>query len=444
MRVGIIGTGHIGLVAGACLAKLGNDVIGVDHDAAKVESLRRGTVPIYEPGLQALVTQVIGQRRLRFTASIGEAVEQSEVIFICVGTPAQENGSADLCQIEAAAREVAGALDGYRVIVEKSTVPARTGERIARTLQLHSQPGSDFDVVSFPEFSREGSGIDDFLHPDRIILGVESPRAEDIMRRLLEPIAAPMVVTDLNSAELIKHASNCFLAMKISYANAVANICERVGADVAKVAEGMGLDRRIQRDFLDAGIGYGGSCFPKDVAAFIAMAQEAGYDFGLLKEARAINHERKRRLVASLRDALWVLKGKTIAVWGLAFKPNTDDIREAPAFEVIELLLSEGCLVRAYDPVAMPNARAYLGDRVAYCRDAYDAADGADAVALLTEWDEFKGLDMGAVMDRLTTPVIVDGRNALDRDALEAMGFEYYGMGRGFIGQRRPSAVGAA
>ncbi|MCH8284094.1 MAG: UDP-glucose/GDP-mannose dehydrogenase family protein [Chloroflexi bacterium] len=444
MHVGIIGTGHIGLVAGACLAKLGNEVMCADRDETKIESLKRGTVTIYEPGLQDLVTDVTAQGRLRFTTSIAEAVEHSEVVFICVGTPAKKDGSADLGQVEAAAREVATSLSDYRVIVEKSTVPARTGERIARTLKLHARPGALFDVVSFPEFSREGSGIDDFLYPDRIILGVESPRAEAVMRRLLGPISAPLMVTDRNSAEMIKHASNCFLAMKISYVNAVANVCERVGADVLKVAEGMGLDRRIQRDFLDAGIGFGGSCFPKDLAAFIAMAEEAGYDFGLLKEVRAVNDERKRRLVANLRDALWVLRGKTIAVWGLAFKPNTDDVREAPAFEVIEMLLGEGCTVRVYDPEAMPNARAALGDRVVYCRDAYDAAQGADAVALVTEWDEFKALDMAAVKELLTLPIVVDGRNALDRDALEAMGFQYYGLGRAATAEQTPRELRVA
>ncbi|MCH8196129.1 MAG: UDP-glucose/GDP-mannose dehydrogenase family protein [Chloroflexi bacterium] len=444
MKLGVIGLGYVGLPSAAGFAELGFSVIGTDSDRGKLETLHEGRSPLDEPGLQELLDKHTASGRLRFADDIATVVREATILFICVGTPAKKDGSADLGQVEAAAREVATSLSDYRVIVEKSTVPARTGERIARTLKLHARPGALFDVVSFPEFSREGSGIDDFLYPDRIILGVESPRAEAVMRRLLGPISAPLMVTDRNSAEMIKHASNCFLAMKISYVNAVANVCERVGADVLKVAEGMGLDRRIQRDFLDAGIGFGGSCFPKDLAAFIAMAEEAGYDFGLLKEVRAVNDERKRRLVANLRDALWVLRGKTIAVWGLAFKPNTDDVREAPAFEVIEMLLGEGCTVRVYDPEAMPNARAALGDRVVYCRDAYDAAQGADAVALVTEWDEFKALDMAAVKELLTLPIVVDGRNALDRDALEAMGFQYYGLGRAATAEQTPRELRVA
>ena len=429
MQVSIIGSGHIGLVTGACLAKLGNDVINVDNDPSRIEMLEAGEVPFYEPGLHSLLREMRQEERLRFSTSVEEAVDSSEIVFLCVPTPARENGSADLSYVEDVSRRIARSLTDYRVIVEKSTVPARTGERVARTLRLHSKPGSEFDVVSFPEFSREGSGIRDFLHPDRIVLGVESPRAEAMMRELLAPIDAPTVVTNVQSAELIKHASNSFLAMKISYINAVANICEEVGADISKVAEGMGLDRRIGLEFLDAGIGYGGSCFPKDVAAFIALADTAGYDFGLLKEVRAINYERKLRLIAKLREALWVLRGKTIAVLGLAFKPDTDDMREAPALDIIDVLVGEGANVKVYDPKAMPNARRILGDQVVYSANPYEAARGADALVILTEWPDFKRLNMKLIKSCLTVPIVVDGRNALDGAKLRDMGFEYYGMG---------------
>ena len=429
MQVSIIGSGHIGLVTGACLAKLGNDVINVDNDPGRIEMLEAGEVPFYEPGLHSLLREMRQEERLRFSTSVEEAVDSSEIVFLCVPTPARENGSADLSYVEDVSRRIARSLTDYRVIVEKSTVPARTGERVARTLRLHSKPGSEFDVVSFPEFSREGSGIRDFLHPDRIVLGVESPRAEAMMRELLAPIDAPTVVTNVQSAELIKHASNSFLAMKISYINAVANICEEVGADISKVAEGMGLDRRIGLEFLDAGIGYGGSCFPKDVAAFIALADTAGYDFGLLKEVRAINYERKLRLIAKLREALWVLRGKTIAVLGLAFKPDTDDMREAPALDIIDVLVGEGANVKVYDPKAMPNARRILGDQVVYSANPYEAARGADALVILTEWPDFKRLNMKLIKSCLTVPIVVDGRNALDGAKLRDMGFEYYGMG---------------
>jgi len=331
MRVGIVGTGHVGLVTGACFADLGNDVLCVDNDPEIIAGLRQGVVRMHEPGLPELVAQGMRSGRLRFGSSIQELVERSEVIFLCVGTPSKDDGAADLSYVESACLEIARHLRDYRIIVEKSTVPAKTGEWIARTLRLRSRAGAAFDVVSFPEFFREGSCIQDFMHPDRIVLGVESPRAEAFMRQLLAPIEAPMVVTDIKSAEFIKHASNCFLAMKISYINAVADLCEEVGADIRKVADGMGYDRRIGRAFLNAGIGYGGSCFPKDVAAFITTAEELGHDFSLLKAAKAINDERKERYLAKLRNALWVVRGKTIAVLGLSFKPNTDDVRAAPA-----------------------------------------------------------------------------------------------------------------
>ncbi len=430
MRVGIIGTGHVGLVTGACLAKLGHSVACVDSDTEVIRRLRNGEPSFLEPGLSELVAEMVSLHRLQGADSIEEAVQQSEIVFICVSTPPKADGAVDLSYIEAVARTIARSLDGYRVIVEKSTVPVKTGERIMRTIQMHAKHEAEFDVVSFPEFSREGSAIQDFLYPDRVVLGVESQRAEAMMRELVQPIDAPLLVTDIKSAELIKHASNSFLALKISYINAVANICEKVGADVKVVADGMGHDRRINRAFLDAALGYGGSCFPKDVSAFIAMAEEVGYDFSLLKEVRAVNDERKARVVAKLREALWVIEGKTIAVLGLAFKPNTDDVRGAPSLGVIDMLLAEGGSVKAYDPAAVANARKIQRDRVTYCQGPYEAADGADALAILTEWDEFCNLDMARIKKLLTTPIIVDARNVLDPGPLGELGFEYHGMGR--------------
>jgi UDPglucose 6-dehydrogenase len=418
------------MVTAACLAKLGHDVQCFDSDPEVIEPLKVGKVRFHEPGLADLVSQMVTEGRLQTAESIEEAVGSSELSFICVSTPPKANGAADLSYIEAATRAIAQSMDGYHIIVEKSTVPAKTGERVRETLRMHAKPSVEFDVVSFPEFSREGHAIDDFLHPDRLVLGVESERAEQAMRTLVQGIDAPIVVTDMASAELIKHASNCFLALKISYANALANVCETIGANVEEVAEGMGLDNRIGRDFLNAGVGYGGSCFPKDMAAFIAMADELGYDFKLLKAAREVNDERPRRLIEKLRQALWVLSGKTVAVLGLAFKPDTDDVREAPALALIELLLEEGASVRAYDPVATSTAQKLLGERVVYCEDSYQAASGADALVVVTEWDEFRHLDLDRIKGLLAVPVIIDGRNIFDRTTLTEAGFIYHGMGK--------------
>ncbi len=430
MRIGIVGTGHVGLVTGACFAGLGHEVLCVDNDPEIIGGLQRGVVQMHEPGLPELVAKGMRSGKLRFGSSIEELVQNAQIIFLCVGTPSKEDGAADLSYVEAACLEIARHLKEYRIIVEKSTVPARTGDWIARTLRLRARPGAEFDVVSFPEFFREGQCIQDFLHPDRIVLGVESPRAEAAMRELLRPIEAPLVITDIKSAELIKHASNCFLALKISYINTVADICEQVGADVQKVAEGMGYDQRIGLSFLDAGIGYGGSCFPKDVSAFITMAGEMGVDFGILKNARAVNDERKLRFLDKLRNALWVVRGKTIGILGLSFKPNTDDMRSAPSLAIMEMLLQEGCHLRVYDPVAMPNARKLLGERVVYCADPYEAATGADALAFLTEWDQFRSLDLARIKRLMAVPIIVDGRNIWQPSAVRQLGFEYYGTGR--------------
>jgi UDPglucose 6-dehydrogenase len=425
----MIGAGHVGLVTGACLAEMGNRVICVDNDSQKIEGLKRGLMPFYEPGLEEMVDRQVNNRGLSFTSSIEEGVRASEIIFIAVGTAQKPDGEADLTSVESVSREIARAMDRYKVVVEKSTVPVKTGGWVRRTIQLNNARKVGFDIVSNPEFLREGSAIQDFMKPDRIVIGVESERAAAIMAELYEPLDAPIIVTNVETAELIKHASNSFLALKISYINAIANICEKVGADVVKVAEGMGYDRRIGRDFLDAGIGYGGYCLPKDASAFIKLAEEAGYDFELLKVVQRINDAQREQMVAKARQALWNLKGKTIGVLGLSFKPNTDDMREAPAIDIISFLEKEGARIKAYDPQAMNNARALLPN-VEYCQDPYQAAEGSDALLIVTEWDEFRNLDLGRIKHLLTQPVIIDGRNIYDPKEMEGLGFLYYGVGR--------------
>lgn len=429
MRLSVVGTGYVGLVSAACFADLGHDVIGVDRDTARVALLGQGRIPFFEAGLEELVRRGQQAGRLRFTADIEEAVEDSQVLFITVGTPSREDGTADLTDVSAVAESIAGALRDYRLIVEKSTVPIRTGERIKDQIQLLTRGAVPFDVACNPEFLREGSAVYDFMHPDRIVLGVTSARSEQLLREVYAPLDAPMLVTDLATAEMVKHASNAFLALKISYINAIANVCERVGADVRRVAEGMGYDRRIGRAFLDAGVGYGGSCFPKDVAAFIEIARDAGYPFRLLEEVARINEGQREMLLGHLRNALWVLRNRTIAVLGLAYKANTDDVREAPAIAIVGALLREGATVRAYDPAAEVNARRILPD-VTYCPDPYDAARGSDAVVLLTDWDEFRALDLSRLRDIMRRPVLIDGRNLLDPEQAQALGFHYTGIGR--------------
>ena len=430
MNVSIVGTGHVGLVTGACLAELGNAVLCVDSDATKLENIQRGVMPFYEPGLEELVRLNTVAGRLRFGATVCDAVEWANVVFICAGTPSNEDGSADISSIEQIAQEIATEAKGYCLLVEKSTVPVRTGERLRATLDEHGNGHGDFDLASVPEFLREGSAINDTLHPDRIVIGTDSERAAGILKELFQPIEAPVLMTDINTAEVIKHASNSFLAMKISYINAVAAVCEQTGADVTTVARAVGMDHRIGREFLEAGVGYGGSCFPKDVAAFIQVAEGAGLDFGMLREVQRVNQDQPSRMVAKLRAVLGGLRGWHIAVLGLAFKPNTDDIREAPAMGIIELLLGEGATVKAYDPQAMRNAQTVLDERVAYGTDAYDAAGGADALMLITQWDEFKALDWPRMRKLLRTPTVVDGRNLWEPAKLRDAGFNYLGVGR--------------
>jgi UDPglucose 6-dehydrogenase len=429
MKIGVVGTGYVGLVTAACLGNLGHHVIGVDRDAERIARLEHNQMPFYESGLEDLVRSGQQAGRLRFTTNTAEAIEASDAVFITVGTPSRDDGYADLTEVSAVAETIADALRGYRLIVEKSTVPIRTGERIRDQIQLLTRGAVPFDVACNPEFLREGSAVHDFMHPDRVVIGVTNERSERLLREIYAPLDCPMLVTDLTTAEMIKHASNAFLAMKISFINSVANICERVGADVRQVADGMGHDRRIGRAFLDAGVGYGGSCFPKDVAAFIQIAKEAGYDFRLLEEVARVNEHQREVLLRHLRDALWVLRNRVVAVLGVAYKANTDDIREAPAVAIIEALRREGAIVRAYDPAAEANARRVL-DGIAFCRDPYEAAAASDAVVLLTDWDEFRSLDLSRLRDIMRRPVLIDGRNMLDPQAARALGFHYAGMGR--------------
>jgi UDPglucose 6-dehydrogenase len=428
-KVSIIGTGHVGLVTGACLAELGNKVICVDNDQEKIATLKRGEMPIYEPDLEQFVKRNIRAGRLSFTTSVKEGVDNSEIVFIAVHTPPKSDGETDLCYVEAVSKEVAQTMDGYKVIVEKSTVPVETGKWISRTVKLNNKKNISFDMVSNPEFLREGSAVYEFMHPDRIILGVSSKKAERIMRELYKPLDAPIIVTDIESAEIIKHASNSFLAMKISYINSIANICDKVGADIKKVAEGMGCDRRIGRDFLDAGVGFGGACLPKDLRAFVGITQKLGYDFELLKVVEEINHQQKELLVKKVRDAVWNIKDKTIGILGLAFKPNTDDIRNAPSIEIIQMLQGEEAKIKAYDPVAIPVARGILKE-VAYCKDPYDTANGCDVLVILTEWEEFKRLDLSKIKRLMKAPILIDGRNIFEPERMKHLGFIYKGIGR--------------
>jgi UDPglucose 6-dehydrogenase len=427
MDLAIIGSGYVGLVTGACFAEVGHRVICVDNDLKKVHQLQDGLIPIYEPGLEELVKKNVASGRLSFTASIGEAVDASKVIFIAVPTPPQEDGSVDLSFVEGVAREIAVHIKEYRIVVDKSTVPVKTGEKVAQTIS-RCNPGADIDVVSNPEFLREGSAVEDLMKPDRIVVGVSSERAIGPMKEIYEPFHAPIMFTDLNSAELIKHAANSFLALKISYINAVAAVCEASGANVERVADGMGADKRIGRAFLNAGIGYGGSCFPKDISAFIRISRELGYEFKLLEEVEQINRDQKERFLKKVREALWVLRQKKIGVLGLAFKGNTDDVRSSVAIAVVQQLIAEGAEVRAYDPKAMDKAKA-LAPQAIMVEKPEQVAEGADALLVLTEWTEFKSLPWAKLKKSMMSPLLFDGRNLLDPQEMRALGFTYTGIG---------------
>ncbi|MCD6420709.1 MAG: UDP-glucose/GDP-mannose dehydrogenase family protein [Synergistetes bacterium] len=434
MKVAVVGTGYVGLVTAVGLAKLGNEVIGVDKDINKIDMLGKGKLPIYEPGLNELFLSVLEEGKLDFSTDIGAAVRNSDVIFICVGTPSLDDGTADLSQVEEVARTVSENLDGYKLIVEKSTVPVNTARWIKRTIELYNKGKRvDFDVASNPEFLREGKAVYDFFHPDRIVIGVDSKRAENMLLELYAPVNAKILVTDIPTAELIKHASNSFLAMKISFINMISDLCDKTGADVKMVADGMGLDSRIGRAFLDAGLGYGGSCFPKDTRALFRIGEGYHLDFELLKVVDRINLKRIEKFIDKLKDALWVLKDKVVAVWGLSFKPDTDDIREAPSIKIIKELLKEDAHLRLYDPKAMENMKRLFppDERVEYVDDMYSAVDGAHALLVVAEWGEFKDADLSRVASLMKTPVVVDGRNIFEPGEMAKYGIFYCGMGRG-------------
>lgn len=431
MKLCIIGSGYVGLVTGACFAEVGHHVMCVDNNQKKIDMLLKGEIPIYEPGLEELVTRNVAAKRLMFTTSIEEGVNHGEVVFIAVPTPPQHDGSVDLSYIETVAREIAGVLKDYRVIVDKSTVPVKTGEKVAETIRRYNKTGCHFDVVSNPEFLREGCAVPDLMKPDRIVIGSNSDRAIELMKKIYEPFMAPILVTDINSAELIKHAANSFLALKISYINAVAAICEASGADVEKVADGIGTDKRIGRNFLNAGLGYGGSCFPKDIAAFISISRQLGVPFTLLEEVERINATALERFLNKVREALWILKDKKIAVWGLSFKPDTDDIRCSVAMDLVAQLLKEGAQVSVYDPKGMEKAKE-LGtiSKANFATSPIEAAQDAEALIIATEWNEFANVDLASLKKSMHTPLLFDGRNLLRPEVAREAGFTYVSVGR--------------
>ena len=429
LNVCVVGCGYVGLVTGACLAEIGHRVRCIDNDRNKVGALVSGKIPIYEEGLDHIVSRNVKKKRLSFAYTLAEGMADAQVVFIAVGTPPRPDGSADLTFIETVARDIASHLKRYTVIAEKSTVPVETGEQVGRTIMRYNRLKVPFDVVSNPEFLKEGTAVRDFLKPDRIVVGAKSERARKVMLDLYAPLKTRIVMTDLKSAEIIKHASNSFLATKISFMNSVARVCERVGADVLQVAEGMGLDPRIGRAFLHAGIGFGGFCLPKDLEAFYYISHRVGYDFDLLRAVKEVNDQQRVQFVKKIEDAVWILKGKTIAVLGIAFKPHTDDIRFAPALDIIERLQALGAQIKAYDPVAMPKAEAVVHN-VVFCKNAYEAASGSDCLALVTEWPEFKDLNFLRIKRTMSHPVLVDGRNLYDGARMKALGFDYHGMGR--------------
>jgi len=433
MKIAVIGTGYVGLVTAVGLAEFGHTVIGADKVAEKIEKISRGDVPIYEPGLDDLLKSNLKKGNLTFSSDLHQTIRASDVIFVCVGTPQGDDGSADMSQIEEVSRLIAENLTGYKVVVEKSTVPVRTSSWIKRTIALYKKSDMDFDVASNPEFLREGSAVGDFLNPDRIIIGVESDRARDMLAKIYEKAKDKIVITNIDTAELIKHASNSFLAMKISYINLMANLCEKTEADIEQVARGMGLDPRIGGLFLKAGLGFGGSCFPKDLKALIKIGEDLGVEMSLLKETDRVNAGRLRIFLDKIKKALWILKDKRIAILGLAFKPETDDIRDAPSIKIIRELLNEGAILRLYDPEAQANMKELYPEdrvRVTYCRSAYEAAAGANALLICTEWKEFVELDLKKIKETMANPIIVDGRNIYTPAKVKKLGFEYYSVGR--------------
>ncbi|MDA8091104.1 MAG: UDP-glucose/GDP-mannose dehydrogenase family protein [Nitrospiraceae bacterium] len=433
MHIGIIGTGYVGLVTGACFAEFGVNVICADKDEAKINSLKAGEIPFYEPGLEEIVAKNVKKGFLNFTTKLSDAVSQSLVVFIAVGTPPRGDGSADLSFVEEVAKEIALNLNGYKVIVTKSTVPVGTGRKLKKLIRENLKNGGEFDVASNPEFLREGAAIEDFMRPNRIVIGSESPQAAAILKDLYNPLYlldTPFVLTEIETAELIKYASNAFLATKISFINELSRLCEKIGADVGIVAKGMGLDKRIGPKFLHAGPGFGGSCFPKDTRAIINLARENGLELKLIESSVLVNEEQKTLMTSKIKNAMGPLSGKTFAVLGLSFKPNTDDMREAPAIDIICELMKEGAMIKAFDPAAVAQAKKVLPPGVAYFTDPYEAANEADGVVLLTEWNELRNLDMGRIQGLLNSPYFFDFRNIYDPERMRAAGFKYCSVGR--------------
>ena len=445
MKLTVIGTGYVGLVSGVCFTLNGNHVICVDKDEEKIKKLNRMESPIYEPGIEALIEMNLREGRLSFSADLQDSVRRSDIVILAVGTPSLPGGEADLRYIEGAAIEIAQAMEGYKIIMTKSTVPVGTNERIRKLISSHTN--HPFDIVSAPEFLREGSAIRDTLHPDRIVIGLDNPLLEPTMRQLHQGFTDNVFVTDIRSAEMIKYASNAFLATKISFINEIANICEKVGADVTEVAEGMGMDRRIGSTFLQAGIGYGGSCFPKDTNALIQIAGNVDYEFKLLKSVVEVNKGQRFMIISKLHESLGSLRGAVIGIWGLAFKPNTDDVREAPAREIVEALVAEGATVKLYDPIAADNFRSgYDHPQLRWCGLAEEAAEGSDAVCLLTDWSQFKDIDLHRLSKSMRRPVLIDGRNVYSKEQIEGTGLEYHSVGRpqmGGLSGYSPSVAGA-
>jgi UDPglucose 6-dehydrogenase len=432
-RLGVLGLGHVGLPTALGFAELGRSVLGTDSDHDKVRRVADGLAPFFEPGLPELLHKHLCSGLFRALPDVGEVVRQADILFICVGTPHREDGSADLSQVEEATRTVAQNLNGYKLIVEKSTAPVHTARWIERAIRRYGNEREEFEVACNPEFLREGTAIKDFMCPDRIVIGVKSSKAEAWLRELYAPLGRPILVTDINTAEAIKHASNAFLALKVSFINMLADLCETAGAEVGDVAKGLGMDPRIGPSFLKAGIGYGGFCLPKDLKAFIHVAEEFKVDFSLLREVERTNQSRVEHFVRKVQQALWVLKDKPLALWGLAFKPETDDVREAPSLYIARELRRAGACLRLYDPQAIENFRHAFpeeGDRLVYCPSALAAAEGAHAILVLTEWPEFQQVNWHRIRETVAVPIVVDGRNCLDRVALEGAGFEYYGIGQ--------------
>ena len=431
-KICVVGAGHVGLVAAACFAELNHQVICVDSDSKKIQSLKKKILPFFEPELEPLIKSNVKKGHLSFSSSLAEGIKKAEVIFLAVGTPSQDDGSADLSSVENVARIIASNINSYKLIIEKSTVPVQTGRKVKEAIHRYKKNNLDFDVASNPEFLREGKAVYDFFYPDRIVIGVESKKAENILKDIYAPLKANIIVTDINTAELIKHASNSFLATKISFINAVSHICDLAGADIGKVALAMGLDKRIGKEFLEAGVGYGGSCFPKDVAAFIYISKKLGYELTLLKEVEKINSQQQQRFVEKIKEHLWVLRDKKIAILGLSFKPDTDDMRSAPSINIVNSLIQEGAKLSVYDPQAMLSAKKCFkkSNKIRFSKNPYEAIKDCDCLCFLTEWSELKKLDFKKVRKLMHYPFIADGRNMFDCNFISKLGFDYIGVGR--------------